>query len=186
MKRLLLPLSLVALAGSMHSAATPARACSCAGLTTAEYVRQADIVAMGKVVRLTTAEDGSQPPDQDAMVLVERYLKGDGPSEIAVDDPPSSASCGIFDAGSLGKRYLLFLTGETSPLETNLCSRTTELAGEPGDQQLLEDVAAITGSGSPAGEGFPWLPVIAPAAVFGAALLGASAFVLRRRLMGGD
>lgn len=186
MKRPLLALSLLALAGSLFGAATPAYACSCAALTAAEYVRQADVVAIGKVVRLTTAEDGSQPPDQDALVLVERYLKGDGPREIAVDDPPSSASCGIFDAESLGKRYLLFLIGETSPFETHLCLRTTELAGEPGDQQLLEDVAAITGSGSPPGEGFPWLPLIAPAAVFGAALLAASAFVLRRRLAGRD
>ncbi len=185
MRPFLLALSLVALGGLLTSAAAPrAHACSCAALTPTEYVRQADVVAIGKVIRLTTEEAGAQPPDEDAIVLVERYLKGGGAREIAVDDPPSSASCGIFDAGSLGKRYLLFLTGETSPFETNLCSRTAELAGEPGDQQLLEDVAAITGSGSPPGEGFPWLPVIAPAAVFGAVLLGASAFVLRRRIIG--
>ncbi len=137
MKRLSLALSLVALGGLLTSAAAPrAHACSCAALTAAEAVRQADIVAIGKVIRLTTEEAGGQPPDEDAMVLVERYLKGDGPREIAVDDPPSSASCGIFDAGSLSKRYLLFLTGETSPFQTNLCSRTTELAGDRSGRRL--------------------------------------------------
>ena len=186
MKRLLLPFSLVALAAVLLPTARPAQACSCAALTPAEAVAGADVVAIGKVVRITTAEAGFPEADPDATVLVERYLKGDGPREIAVDDPPSGAECGIFEAESLGKRYLLFLTGEAPLLRTHLCSRTTELAGEPTDQQLLEDVAAITGSGSPPGESFPWLPVIVPAGVFGAVLLAASAFVLRRRIIGGD
>jgi len=186
MKRLLLPFSAVALAGVVLSTAQPAYACSCAALTPVDAVASADVVAIGKVVRLTTADAESLPPDEDATVLVERYLKGDGLREITVDDPPSSASCGIFEAESLGQRYLLFLTGDASPFETNLCSRSTELAGQPFDQQLLEDVAAVTGSGSPPGESFPWLPVLVPAAVFGAALLAASAFVLRRRIIGGD
>lgn len=186
MKRLLLPCAIVVAAASvLISAARPAHACSCAAITPAQAVAGADVVAIGKVVRLTTAEAESLSPDEDATVLVERYLKGDGPREISVDDPPSSASCGIFEAESLGKRYLLFLTGDASPFETNLCSRSTELAGEATDQQLLEDVAAITGSGSPPGESFPWLPVIVPAGVFGAVLLAASAFVLRRRIIGG-
>ncbi|MFB3093431.1 MAG: hypothetical protein ACE1ZN_03385, partial [Dehalococcoidia bacterium] len=137
-------------------------------------------------------------PDIDAVVAVERYLKGDGPAEIEVDDPPSGGTCGFLEQESLGQRYLLFLTGETSPLQTHLCSGSLPIEG-PGRWTLavseefaanaLQEVQAITGPGSlpptgiapPAdksGDSAPWLVI----ALGTAALAGAFAFLLRRSM----
>ena len=197
MKRFLLPLVAVTIASLFLPSVNPAFACSCAAATPKQHVDNADIIVIGTVVRLieTTEEkpDG-QIPDVDAAVQVERYLKGSGPAEIEVDDPPSGGTCGFLEQASLGQRHLLFLTGETSPLETHLCSGSTPLVDTPHVQQFLQDVQAITGPGTlaptgsappdeQAGAGVPWLPVIIASSVSAAAALAAaSALLLRRRL----
>ncbi len=201
MKRFLLPLVAVAIVGLLLPSLNPAYACSCAALTPEQYVDNADIIVIGTVVRLieTTEEfptpeekpDG-QIPDVDAAVQVERYLKGSGPAEIEVDDPPSGGTCGFLEQASLGQRYLLFLTGETSPLQTHLCSGSMPLVDTPHVQQFLQDVQAITGPGTlpptgsappneQPGAGVPWLPIIIASSVGAAALAAASALLLRRR-----
>ena len=198
MKRLLLPLAALTIASLLLPSVNPAYACSCAALTPEQYVDNADIIVIGTVVRLieTTEEfptpeekpDG-QIPDVDAAVQVERYLKGSTPVEIEVDDPPSGGTCGFLEQESLGQRYLLFLTGETSPLQTHLCSGSTPLVDTPHVQQFLQEVQAITGPGTlpptdsapPADEsggGTPWLAIAASAGI----LAAASALLLRRRL----
>jgi len=202
MKRLLLPLAAIAIAGFLLPSVNPAYACSCAFSTPQELVDFADVIVIGTVVRLieTTEEfptpeekpDG-QIPDVDAAVQVERYLKGSGPAEIEVDDPPSGGTCGFLEQASLGQRYLLFLTGETSPLQTHLCSGSTPLVDTPHVQQFLQDVQAITGPGTLAptgsappneqpGAGVPLLPIVIASSVGAAALAAASALLLRRRL----
>ncbi len=202
MKPLLLPLAAAAIAGLLLPSVNPAYACSCAALTPKQYVDNADIIVIGTVVRLieTTEEfptpeekpDG-QIPDIDAAVQVERYLKGSGPADIEVDDPPSGGTCGFFEQASLGQRYVLFLTGETSPLETHLCSGSTPLVDTPHVQQFLQDVQAITGPGTlpPSGSAppneqpgaaVPLLPIVIASSVGAAALAAASALLLRRRL----
>ena len=202
MKRFLLPLVAVTIASLLLPSLNPAYACSCAALTPEQYVDNADIIVIGTVVRLieTTEEfptpeekpDG-QIPDVDAAVQVERYLKGSGPAEIEVDDPPSGGTCGFLEQASLGERYLLFLTGETSPLQTHLCSGSMPLIDTPHVQQFLQDVQAITGPGtlpqdspvpsqSPADDGIPWLPIILGSTLGAAALAAASALLLRRHL----
>ncbi len=198
MKRFLLPLVAVTIASLLLPSVNPAYACSCAAPTPEQHVDYADIIVIGTVVRLieTTEEfptpeekpDG-QIPDIDAAVQVERYLKGSGPAEIEVDDPSSGGTCGFLEQASLGQRYLLLLTGETSPLETNLCSGSTPLVATPHVQQFLQEVQAITGPGTlpptdsapPADEsggGTPWLAIAASAGI----LAAASALLLRRRL----
>lgn len=171
-----------AAAGLILPAAAPAYACTCLQRSPREYVEGADLVLTGKVLRLTGGE-----ADPDAIVLVLRYLKGDGPSQIAVDDPPDQASCGIFDADSLGETYLLFLRGQEEPFRTDLCAGSLRLAGERADQRFFQEIVALTGSGRPPERS--GLPVPAPlvplAAVAGAAALAiASVFLLRRRIIG--
>ena len=92
MKRFLLPLAAVAIAGLLLPAGVrPAYACSCALLSTEEYVNNADVIAIGTVVQLIETAEQFPPveeesdgiiPDIDAVVAVERYLKGDGPAEV--------------------------------------------------------------------------------------------------------
>ena len=193
--RLLAPLALLATAAVLLSAAVPsAYACSCAALTARQHIENADVIAIGKVVRL---EDTTEPvptvpgksdgavPDLDAVVLVQRYLKGVGPAEITVDDPPSGGACGFFDEASLGETYLLFLKGQSSPFETNICAGSGQLAGEARDQQFLEEVVAITGRGAAPEEHFPWV-IVGVGTGLGVILAGASAILLRRRIMARD
>ncbi len=183
MKRLSVPLTLVALAALLRLSAPPAYACDCDPGPAPVRVDNAHVVAIGKVVALTERDI-----DVDAVVLVQRYLKGSGPTEITVDDP-AVGNCGFLDEASLGLTYLQFLNGDASPFQTSICDGSTHLAGQTYQQQLLEEVVAITGPGSaPSDEGensVPWLP-IALAAGGAAALLAASAWLLRRRIMGGD
>ncbi len=198
MKCLLLPLAAITIASLLLPSVNPAYACSCAALTPEQYVDNADIIVIGTVVRLIeTTEEFSTPeekpdgqiPDVDAAVQVERYLKGSRSAEIEVDDPPSGGTCGFLEQASLGQRYLLFLTGETSPLQTHLCSGSTPLVDTPHVQQFLQEVQAITGPGTlpptdsapPADEsggGTPWLAIAASAGI----LAAASALLLRRRM----
>ena len=203
MKRLLLPLVAAAIAGLiLPIGVRPAYACSCAPLSADQHVANADHIAIGTVVRLIhTTEQFPAPeekpdgtiPDVDAVVEVERYLKGSGPAEIEVDDPPSGGTCGFFDQSSLEQRYLLLLTGETSPFKTHLCSGSTPLIENQFIQQFLQDVQAITGPGTlptpgsappgeQSGDGLPWLPIILASALGTAGLAATSAFLLRRRL----
>ena len=193
LRRLLLPIALLATAAVLLSAAVPsAYACSCAALTARQHIENADVIAIGKVIRLNETSEQFPPvegksdgavPDLDAVVLVQRYLKGDGPTEIAVDDPPSGGACGFLEEASLGETYLLFLKGQSSPFETNICAGSGQLAGEARDQQFLEEVVAITGRGAAPEEHFPWVIVGVGAGLGGALLVGASALLLRRRIM---
>ena len=191
MTRLLASLAtLVAVAATLSASVPSAHACSCVPFTTQGYVDRADVIAIGTVIQLIDDEDtGGGPNDLDARVSVSRYLKGTGPAEIVVDDPPSGGTCGFLDEGDLGDTYLLFLTGSDSPFESNLCSGNGSLDGPTPEHgpERLDEVRAITGPGVPpegvpsqAGADTPWLVIGLGAAV----LLAASVFFLRRRIIG--
>ena len=213
MKRFLLPLAAIAVAGLLLPAgARPAYACSCAVQSVEDYVANADVIVIGTVVQVVDATDQfratpeksegtgiASVADIDAVVSVERYLKGAGPAEIVADDPPSGGSCGFLDESSLGQRYLLFLTGDASPFATHLCSGSTPLEGAQIDQEradeMLQEVRAITGPGtlpqdidvpieSQTDDGIPWLPIILGSSL-AAGVLAAAALLLRRRLTRG-
>jgi hypothetical protein len=106
-----------------------------------------------------------------------------------VDDPPSGGSCGFLDEGDLGDTYLLFLTGSDSPFESNICSGNVSLDGSTPER--LDEVQAITGPGVPpegmplqSGADTPWLVIGLGSGLGTAVLLAASAFFLRRRIIG--
>ncbi len=206
MKRFLLPLAAFAITGLLlPTGVQPAYACSCAILSPQEYVDNADVIVIGTVVRMINTTEQFPSVDEksdgiiadvDAVVAVERYLKGTGPIEIAVDDPPSGGACGFISERSLDQRYLLFLSGQARSFKTHLCSGSTDLAGiyrvEQQEHQFLQEVEAITGPGIPPtdatalpeqtrGDSFPWLPIIITSSLGGAAL-AASALLLRRRV----
>jgi hypothetical protein len=171
MKRLLLPLAAVAIAGLLLPAGVrPAYACTCYPPSSLEeHINKADVIAIGTVSRLfdnpLTVPDPKQEgevamiADVDAVVEVERYLKGTGPPQIVVDDPPSGGTCGFLDQESLGLRYLLFLGGATSPFKAHLCSGfavlDTTVVGEESVRQILQDTQAITGPGTLPSSGGP-------------------------------
>ncbi|MBI1885324.1 MAG: hypothetical protein HYS09_03260 [Chloroflexi bacterium] len=183
MNRFLIPAAVLVIAGLTLGPVPPAYACSCAASTAAELVAGADIVATGKVVRLLDEERGGV----DAIVVVQRYLKGDGPVEITVDDPVGEADCGFLERDSLGEPYLLFLQAGVGRYRTNICDGSTHLAGEEGDQRFLDEVVAVTGLGTPTGDGdVPWPSIVLGSALGGIALALASAILLRRRIMGQD
>ncbi len=190
MRLLLLPAALLTLAAALLPlGAPPTYACSCALQTPRQYVGLADIVATGKVIRLyDTREPRSGAEDRDAVFLVQRYLKGAGPRQINVDDPVGDGDCGFIDVESLGQPYVLFLSGSESPFQTSICSGSTHLAGAQQDQLFLADVVAITGQGSlpaPSGGGdLPWPQIVLASALGGLALVAATAYLLRRRIIG--
>ncbi len=183
----LVPLALLPLVAAvlLPFGALPAYACSCVPLTAQEKVNGADVVAAGKVIRLV---EGRPPGDPDAVFLAQRYLKGSGPEEIDVDDPLGTGDCGFLDDGSLGEPYVMFLTGQNSPYETSLCHGSIRLAGEDYDQRFLAEVVAITGPGSlplpSSGDDVPWPQIVVGSALGAFALIGASAIVLRSRIIG--
>lgn len=213
MKRLLLPLATVAIAGLLlPTGVRPAHACTCTGYSPEEKVANADVIAIGTVSRIfdnpytmpdpKTTSGEVTIDDVDAVVSVERYLKGTGPAEIVADDPQSGGGCGIFEELSAGSRYLLFLTREDSDFRTHLCSGSLPIEG-PGRWTLavseefaanaLQEVQAITGPGtlpqdspvpsqSPADDGIPWLAIIIASSLGAGALAAASALLLHRRL----
>ncbi len=198
MTRLLAPMAIAVAVAALLSAGVPsAHACSCVVRTTQAYLDGADVVAVGTIIRLIDDKDiGDGPNDLDARVSVARYLKGSGPAEITVDDPPSGGTCGFLDDGDLGKTYLLFLTGSDSPFESNLCSGNTLLVGPaPEDGQgRLDEVEALTGPGAPpnagpapsqSGTDVPWLAIGLGSGLGAALLLAASIIVVRRRIIGG-
>ena len=194
MKRLLLPLAAIAIAGLLFTGTRPAYGCSCLPSSTQQKVENTDVIVIGTVVRLVEDPDEGVRTDfeVDGIVSVERYLKGSGPSEIEVDDPPSGGLCGFLDQTSTGKRYLFFLTGEAARFSTSSCDGSIPITNDEASQQHLRNVEAAvagagtlpdTGSAPPSGQpgsDAPWLAVIIGSSAVAGGLVAASAWLLRR------
>lgn len=206
MNRFFAPLAIATMAGLLFSSITPAHACSCAVQPVPERVAFYSHVVVGTVTGLT--DDGELSyPDKDALVSVERYLKGSGAGEIVADDPVGDADCGFFSEASVGQRYVLFLgtddifeNSDDGALYTHLCA-----GNEIASDALIAEVEVVTGSGVPPDDGvpvpdpstpvedvaplgeetgdaeFPLLPVAVAATLGPLALLAGAAFVWRRR-----
>lgn len=187
MKRLLLPLSILAVVGMLWGSATPAQACSCFGPAAIDEV---DLLAVGVVVSIADDDEIREAgfegvDDTDAVLSVERYLKGRGPNRILVNDPLPGGGCGIFDENSLGQRYLLYLLLEDSEYRTNICLGTIGLDDQydgPFGQERLSDLESTLGVGvSPVSDTtFPYLPAVFAATLGPLAFLAGAAFVWRR------
>ena len=201
-KRLLLPLAALAIAGLLlPTGAQRAYACFCVPMSVAEYVDRADVIVVGTFTRqLNTL------PRNTFAVEPERYLKSSGPQQIKVTDAASGTDCSILpgELSAERPRYLLFLTGTlepgSSPLETAECTGSLPLSGiASGDEDyastMIEQVEAITGPGTlpttglapPATEsddGFPWLSVVIASTASAGALGAAAAWLVRRASRG--
>ena len=196
MKRLVLPLAALAIAGLILPAGTrPTYACFCVPMSVAEYVDKADVIVIGTFTRQVNTL-----PKNTFAVEPERYLKSSGPQQIKVTDAGSGTDCSILpgELSAQRPRYLLFLTGTlepgASPLETAKCTGSLPLSGiASGDQDyvstVLEQVEEITGPGTspvqvdysqPGESDVPWLAVIVGSSLGAVALAAASAWLLRR------
>jgi len=193
MKRVLLPLAALAIAGLLFTNTRAAYGCSCVPSSTQQKVENTDVIVIGTVVRLVEDPDERVGTDLevDGIVSVERYLKGSGPSEIEVDDPPSGGLCGFLDQASAGRRYLFFLKGEGAHFSTSSCAGSIPITEDAASQQHLRDVeAAVAGAGSLPDTGSappseePGSDTLWLAIIIGSSLAGASAWLVRRASRG--
>jgi hypothetical protein len=87
--------------------------------------------------------------DFDAVLAVEEYLKGTGAPELVADD--SSGTCGYFDESSVGRRYMVYLSGQDDALQTGYCSGNYEMVagGEGADGPTPTVISAVPPIGRP-------------------------------------
>lgn len=126
--------------------APPSFACSCANVSTPEYVDGADAVFTGTVV------DKQPPPKRPVMsstdpvtytLDVERTFKGDLSDPLPVLSAVSGASCGL-EGVRVGGRYVVFAAqGRGGALWASLCGGTA-----PWSADLEADVVAAAGPGA--------------------------------------
>ncbi|MCH8815968.1 MAG: hypothetical protein IH957_12925 [Chloroflexi bacterium] len=142
MKYLLAPTTVIGGVAPLFSSVAPATACIClpTATTTEERIASSKLVVVGDVVSRT---------DSGAIVSVELYLKGSGPTYIEVHDPPGG-ECGVFR--QLGDRFVLFLNtdeGSDEPPRTSSCFGNIRLGGQSPGGPHVDRLLAITGPGQP-------------------------------------
>ena len=125
--------------------AAPASACSCATLTTEEYLGAADTVFVGRLVSREVQHSGPAISSGDPALhvfAVETVYKGDAHEQQGVVSADSGASCGLELHGD--GPFLVFATRSTDLPEgqymANLCGGTTVPTPD-----LRAELAALTG-----------------------------------------
>lgn len=179
--------ALIALSG-----ARTAYACSCGPVSAERYVDRADTIVVGRVKEVVVRRLGRSLSrgDPDPIVTVERYLKGTGPFEILVDDPIGGGDCGYFSEDSVGKDYLIFLRGESSPFKSDLCTGI-RLLSVPPSTEFLATVESITGTGFlpdptipnatiDSGANAAWIAIVVGIFLSSFLIMGAGAIGVRR------
>lgn len=134
-------------------AALPALACSCALLTTQEYVDNADVVARVTVERIELPQGGTVSSNDATTYRVQptHLWKGDVAGVFTVFSAVSGASCGL-EGITEGSDIVLFayeasdgiLPDDLEGLQTDLCSGTA-----PADAALVAEVTDVLGDGKP-------------------------------------
>src|SRR5688572_29966180 len=138
--------SAAVIASLLFRAVTPAAACSCAQTTLEQRVASAQAIVVGSAANFST-DPPLDPSTPDALdhhgyvrFTAEEYLKGGGPSEfpaatgeIFTFGPGGQVvtginTCSALSEGSVGKRYVLFLSGslENRP-NPGICDGSTLL-----------------------------------------------------------
>ncbi|MDO5736770.1 MAG: hypothetical protein Q4P15_09880 [Propionibacteriaceae bacterium] len=122
-----------------------AAACSCAGLTPAEYVAQADVVARGIIERIVVPDEKGRNAGEPAVYTVRptHAWKGDVTDTLTVETSPSGASCGL-EFLPEGLDIVLFATFEGDSLTAGLCGGTAA-----ADEVLIAEVTGVLGVGTP-------------------------------------
>jgi hypothetical protein len=122
--------------------AAPAHACSCAMLSSAQKVENADVVVRGTITGL----DDPGGHDSAHLVTYEEAVaevyRGPATATTFVRSAADGASCGI--EVQEGREYLLFARRVGGELRAGLCDGTT-----PASAELVAEVEHLTGPGSP-------------------------------------
>lgn len=175
-----LVVAVLACLASVWGPAGPAAACTCKVATTADHVRLADVVFVGRLVERTVTEDVTWNA-----FTVDRPVKGPATERVVVLGPETDM-CGLDLRGS--GPFVVFASEREGHLRTYGCSGTGPLRPEvAADLDELVAPAPVTSQAAagpvPARDGGTPIPVLA--LVGGGAVLvtaaGALAVVRRRR-----
>ena len=139
MKRVLLVVPLF-LALVVVAPAAPANACSCALLSSAQKVDNADVVVRGTVTGVDDPGGRSSAHPVTYEVAVAEVYRGTAAATTFVRSAASGASCGI--EVQEGREYLLFARRVGSELRAGLCDGTT-----PASAERVAEVEHLTGPG---------------------------------------
>lgn len=128
-----------------------AAACSCAELTTAEHVENADVVARVIVERIDMPDERGTNTGDPAIYTVRptHVWKGDVADTFSIATASSGASCGL-EGFREGSDIVLFATylGDDLPVDTDLSADLcggTAVASDP----LVAEVTSLLGEGKP-------------------------------------
>ena len=149
---------------------SPAWACSCVDLTTAQAVASADVVLAGTLEEVDAPRGLSEPssgaPAQSYRFAVSEVYEGSAPATSWVGSAKDGASCGL-EGMEPGREYVVFAQGSGDALWASLCGGTGLATSG-----LVGEVEAVAGPGQdPVGAG----PVGAGTAAPGARPAGAAA-----------
>ncbi len=204
MKRLLLPLAAVAIAGLLLPAGVrPAYACTCAPLPTDddgvnELMGYFDALVIGTIEK----PGSNETHPGKVQVAVESLFKGPPVASLSLDQSSGlnteqeslGPDCSLLIAEKPNRKYFLALRAEldgtyspsgcsTFPMEWLDAPRREDIAAFLGTLETLTGVSAFPPTGSEplieqSVDDFPWLAI----ALGASALATASALLLRRRL----
>ena len=122
--------------------AAPAHACSCAMLSSAQKVENADVVVRGTIAGLDDPGGRDSGHLVTYEVAVAEVYRGAATATTFVRSAADGASCGI--EVQEGREYLLFARRVGGDLRAGLCDGTTAASAE-----LVAEVEHLTGPGSP-------------------------------------
>lgn len=122
--------------------AAPAHACSCAMLSSAQKVENADVVVRGTITGLDDPGGLDSGHLVTWEVAVAEVYQGAAAATTFVRSASDGASCGI--EVQEGREYLLFARQVGGDLRAGLCGGTT-----PASAALVAEVEHLTGPGSP-------------------------------------
>jgi hypothetical protein len=150
-KRTLLVIPLL-LAALLVLPTSPAWACSCVALTTAQAVAHADVVLSGTLEEVDQprglVEPSSGAPAQSYRFAVSEVYEGSAPATSWVGSAQHGASCGL-EGLEPGREYVVFAQERGDTLWASLCGGTGVATSG-----LVSEVEAVAGPGrDPVGAG---------------------------------
>lgn len=119
--------------------AHPAAACTCSVRSVPEQIEAASVLFTGTVSRIVSASGSEASVSFD---VTARY-KGKVGRRVTVATPLDSAACGVPFATEA--TYVVFATGASNALTTNVCTGTTDDVGVVAGLPPLETFAAPNG-----------------------------------------
>ena len=148
----LLVLALLALS-TVLLAPAPAFACSCAGVSPAEYVDGTDVVVSGRVLDHTEARSrpwGGTPSTY--LVAADTVWRGEVTERFEVVGGEAGDTCAM-EGIEVDRRYVFFLHQQGDELHGSLCSGTGFVSERQVDR-LLDPVPGQPAEGGPAATGW--------------------------------